>query len=280
MKRKRINPMELNTKRPRREIITYKQRALEAVRKTGDAIAWVSEELRNDYDVVYEAMKSTPCAIFHASPRLQKNPQIIRMALDANLSVIPYMSLFNRDICLEVLNTRPTLCMRVPPPFVQDKEIVCAFVRANPSHIRDFTLLAGDRDVVYAAVSADGAILRLLDKKFRADKEIVMKALETVAISLAIASPELRDDEDVVSFAVRASPLSILHASKRLRSNPTFLCGLLKKKPFVYFHLSEEMRLDRSVYLTAHNMPDYQGDRLSRLTNVSFHFLRVQKQRE
>lgn len=74
--------------------------------------------------------------------------------------------------------------------------------------------------------SDDDVSLRQAPEELRGDKQLVLAAVRANGLDLEFASPILQDDRLVVMSAVRQNRRALDHASKRLRANPEILRAL------------------------------------------------------
>ena len=79
-----------------------------------------------------------------------------------------------------------------------------------------------DREVVLAAVTADGSELEAASLGLRADLEIVLAAVGNDGCALEFASAKLRDDMFVVAQAFRNNPEALGFASPRIHEYDIF----------------------------------------------------------
>nr|WP_256493315.1 DUF4116 domain-containing protein [Endozoicomonas sp. SCSIO W0465] len=95
-------------------------------------------------------------------------------------------------------------------------------------HLKYFSDLMNDQEVVYAAVRSHPFALEYAGAQFQADKALVKEAVEKMGLVLQFASEELRDDEEIVLAAVRNNGIALAFASERLRADPKIIKAALE----------------------------------------------------
>ena len=168
-------------------------------------------------------------------------------------------------------------------PFYRTKEFNIYAVQqpGTLKHIPEEFLL--DRDVILAAVTADGTVLQEIRGNFRRDDDIIMAAIKSNGNAIQFAPDSYKNDQDISLLALQhgASPKSIKlgHINRKLieasvqydgnnlKSAPVEFhndLGLAKlavrTTPSVYYQLSQEFRNENDViiefYKTAHQLPE------------------------
>ena len=108
------------------ELRNDKEVVLEAVKKYGDALQFASEELRNDKEVVLEAVKENGNAIKYASPELQEDEDVKKTKA---LSVVCDWGDFEVDY-----------------HFLGDKKFVSDLTEAMKTYLKEYTLNHSEED--------------------------------------------------------------------------------------------------------------------------------------
>ena len=176
--------------------------ALAVVRKNGELLRNLSENMRDNKDVVLAAVRQAAKALPFASLRLQADPEIIKAA--------------------QAFDIR--------------KMAAIAMVQQSAMLLEDLSEdLRDDRDVVLQALWQDAEALPFASPRLQADPEIIRAAvigdvkkgvierLQEDGLFLQYVVEELKDDEDVVLAAVRQNGEAIPFASPRLQADPEIM---------------------------------------------------------
>ena len=175
--------------------------------RLGDPLSlmWASPRLQRDYDIVKIAIVANPYSLLWACPELvQRNPDLVSMAFQRGLET-------GRPLC-EMIG------FKAPEP--SDREMIRVFVETCeraflhlPATLRD------DDEVLSWAIRGafPATALRVASRRLRSDRAIVMEAVQKCGEALRWASLELCDDSAVVLAAVEQDPRALRWASKRLR---------------------------------------------------------------
>lgn len=211
----------------------------------------IPEEFRDDWDVVYAAVRKLGgYGLSLASDRLKSYRAIVLAAVTQNgfaLNLAPHFK-SDKDMVFAAV-TQNGLILRCVPNFNNDKDIVLAAVTQNDGALEYASKeLQNDPEVVITAfknkpisfqfaskrLKSDRnfilhwiktryyAILGFASENLRGDREVVLSAVSSpyrYSQALRYASPELQDDWDVVFAAYIQNPEQLAYASKPLRDS-------------------------------------------------------------
>jgi hypothetical protein len=135
------------------------------------------------------------------------------------------------------------------------RDIVMAAVRLHGPVLQVASAqMRNNRGIVLAAVSAphdyeendrrkinaETLALRYASKECRANREVVLAAVRAQGLALKFASMELRAAKDVVREAVLKCPKALKYASDGLRSDRSFLLSVVQQRPDVIRFFSKK----------------------------------------
>eukprot|EP00405_Crypthecodinium_cohnii_P048944 CAMPEP_0206606502 /NCGR_PEP_ID=MMETSP0325_2-20121206/51383_1 /ASSEMBLY_ACC=CAM_ASM_000347 /TAXON_ID=2866 /ORGANISM="Crypthecodinium cohnii, Strain Seligo" /LENGTH=413 /DNA_ID=CAMNT_0054122917 /DNA_START=72 /DNA_END=1313 /DNA_ORIENTATION=+ len=233
-----------------------KKRALEEVRKDGDALQRLSEVLKADKDVVREAMKQKWHAFRHASAELQADKSLVLEAVQCHGCTLGYVCKKlrgNKEVVQAALKHTPYALEYASSKLQSDKELVLDIVRRN-----GFTLayaskkLRGDRDVVLQAVQQTAAALQLASDELRKDKEIVLTAMKQAPVTLQDAHNELLGDAEFMLEAAKLSGHDALRcAGRQLREDKELVRAAVKQNGNALEFASGALQEDPDLLLLA-----------------------------
>jgi hypothetical protein len=159
-----------------------KQQAIARVARNGDDLQNLSNELRNDREVVLAAVTENGLALQHASNQLRDDRQVVLAAVTRNGSVLQYASNQLRD----------------------DREVVLAAVTSvGGALLWASDRLKDDKEVVTAAIRTDGSSLFFASDRLKDNKEVVLVAVRETQNAFLHASKRLKNDLDVAQAAGR-----------------------------------------------------------------------------
>ena len=108
-----------------------------------------------------------------------------------------------------------------------------------------------DKEILLAAVSLDGKILRCASEELRNDREIVLKAVSIEGAALYFASEELRNDREIVFAAISNDIRALKYAGNNFKNDKDFVHKLLSIDGATLEFASEKLRNDREIVLKA-----------------------------
>lgn len=191
-------------------------------------LRYASEDLRDDKELVKEAVGFMPYALEYASPRLRDDKEVVIEAAKnpaGAFAVLEYASARltdDKDVVLAIVSGYGRALDEVPESFKRDKDVAMAAVQ-NDGWALAFVSkeLADDRDVVFAAVRSYPGSLQFASSKLRGDKELVLEAVKRTADPIKYASKELQQDSDVRAVAKKSFEQNKLALEKFIRGHET-----------------------------------------------------------
>ena len=206
---------------------------LEAVKNKGGNLVYASDRLRDDKTIVHLAVESDPSSLEYASERLFSEPNLIILALKKWLAIIEKI----------------------------------------PNQLRAASEKAQDnREIVLAAVSAEGDTLEYASPRLKDDIELLKIAIDTNNYAhspLKYASTRLRDEKSVVTLAVEKNGHALEFASERLKNDKDLLSRAMVTSVHAYQYASKTLRDDQEFAMKAYAIDtvvlNYVSDRVNRI---------------
>jgi len=166
------------------------------------------------------------------------------------------VSLLRADPCwcklFEDLGSGRTELEDVDVSWRGDRDLVLAAVKADGCALEFANrALRADREVVLEAVRESGSALRHALEEFQGDREVVLTAVQRFGPALEHATPPLQGDREVVLTAARRDLAALAHAGPELKASREFALTLVQSNGAALRYLSEEMKQDRAVVLAA-----------------------------
>ena len=132
---------------------------------------FASFEMRDDKDVVLEAVSKNRYALFYASERLRDDKEVVLEAVRYNENALDYASERLKD----------------------DKDVVLGAVKDFGNALFYASeRLKDDKEVVLEAVQRHGYALKFVSKRLKDDKEVVLQAVKKYGNVLGYASMRLQ----------------------------------------------------------------------------------------
>ena len=137
---------------------------------------------------------------------------------------------------------------KVAPPFLQDRDIAVAAVKADGTSLKRFSdAVQNDRLLVLIAVTSSALALRDVLPKFRQDRDIVSSAVQKYPTALQFADTHLRRDRHIVEEAIKKDGTTLQFADEVLKDDLMLAIQAIGQNPRAYHHISD--RLKRSYIL-------------------------------
>ncbi len=108
-------------------------------------------------------------------------------------------------------------------PELIDKKMAIAAVLQIPNALDDMPQFNEDEDVVIAALSQSGYVLRFVGPTLKMAKHIIMIAVSQWGEALSFVNGELRNDQDIIFTAITHNPRAINVVSQKLTDDVDFI---------------------------------------------------------
>jgi hypothetical protein len=196
--------------------------ALRAVRLLPLLLRSAPPALRDDREVVLAAVGTLGCALHFASRRLRRDPEVARAALLGHRpGASGYTSLppaLRRDAALarEWASACPDCWRELETENPAFEDIARRDLAARPHLLPHLGRHRQTRELVLAAVAADGNVLWAARPRFRRDRALVLVAVRSAPLALRHAAPELRADDEVCREAAARDPAATRYAHPEL----------------------------------------------------------------
>ena len=183
---------------------------MEALRGCGSALEFASPELQNDQEVVLAAVKRSPDALQYASNDIRNNEDIVMTALikcrfASGLSPSKFKK--DREFAVKLLS-HPKVSFKQYHNFFEtdvnhDKEVLKKLIEKKPeimSDVKYWQSVRNDREFHLQLLSQNGLILQYMMKYMKADKEVVKIAISQNKDAFKHASNELKKDSELIAM--------------------------------------------------------------------------------
>ncbi|MCR5348097.1 MAG: DUF4116 domain-containing protein [Bacilli bacterium] len=212
------------------ELLHDKKFALSTIKYCADWFYVYPEEIRFDYDVALEAVSHGGSAIQFISDELRNNRDIVWASVKHDGSSLflhgleKYLD--DHDMCLLAMKTAGMYFEELKQEFRFDREITLTAV-SNYHAALPYTSdeLKDDKEVVLASVQGEWTHFNFAaaSERLRNDKEVVLAAVTHDGYSIADASEEMKKDPEVILAAMKTSPLAFNLLPEELKNDPEVL---------------------------------------------------------
>lgn len=183
--------------------------ALLAVNNQGDNIYYLSARLQHDKAIFIQALKHSPFLIHdYWNDSLRDDKDVVMQAVKKNGHYFTYASSrlqHDRDVAFTAVTREPLVLKSLPEQFQLDKEIVLYAVSHCAISIEYMhPQLNDDQDIILAAINQPhcGKFIKYASERIKNDKQIGLIAVRSNGFALRFLSLELRNDQDVALAAL------------------------------------------------------------------------------
>mmetsp|Transcript_116957 Transcript_116957/g.214252 ORF Transcript_116957/g.214252 Transcript_116957/m.214252 type:complete len:330 (-) Transcript_116957:62-1051(-) len=197
----------------------------------------LSEDLRDDFDVVLAAVTADGFSLQYAGDDLRSDRSIISAALQET-----------------------GLALQCAPAEAQmDRSVVLEAVRQHGSAMQYAHIsLRSDRDIVLVALEERGRALRNKAEELRAatkcilrgagnlleDRGFMLAAIRLVPVTFEYTGPELCADEELVLLAVKRDPQMMCFAAAALRNSKDFMSTAIQVNSQTFIWAAPHLQAD------------------------------------
>ena len=175
-----------------------------ALKKDGLNLSYLSNDLKNNKELVLIAVNQRGSGIQYASDDLRADEEVINAAINNMPGAIKFINPKTKDLYIKKIQYSLKFADEGKPEFFDDKDIVKILIETAASKHTNLSWLFYNR----------------ISDRLRCDKEIALQALRTFDTDdtvLKYLCDDLKDDEEVVHLAVSKNKDNIFYASKRLQ---------------------------------------------------------------
>lgn len=232
-------------------------RWLEAIRADGRMLREAPRDIRADQEVAIAAALGCGDAFRYAAASVRGNRGIVLAALRAGaIGVLRHTSAELRrdvEVALAAVRTDPEAYLAVAPQLREHRDVALAAVRCSWSAYLHLPTeeLRGDRELVEAAISANGIALRHLPAHLCEERDLVLRAVRQCGRALAFASPALREDREVALAAAMQDVDAWEFAAESLRSDRALMLRVVAGNWKALRCLGVTLHDDRDIALAA-----------------------------
>ena len=253
--------------------ITDEKFAFEVVKHNYKSLKYMSEELKNNKDIIFEAARNN-CYILeydseYVSNKMKSDKELLdRLKNDKKFMIQAAGSLIglqyasdaiksDKDVVLAAVQRNGRSLRYASDDLKNDKDVVLAAISQYGgalSYVGD-ELLKNDKEVVLIATRKDPSTLREVSDEFRNDKEIVLNILKNNSDAfgdwLQYVGPNLRGDKELMIKMAKKYYHAALYASDELKKDKDFMLAAVKKYGPMLQYASDELKKDKEVVLAA-----------------------------
>ena len=211
-----------------------KTQTIKLLKIDGNYINQVSNDLRNDEDVILAAMNNGAWYFKYAGERLKRNKEFVARIAGNSFSgqnILEYVDselLNDREYMISLIKTNEKCILHIGESLKNDKTFWLSVLKLDNDgiYITDFLEEAGkevlnDIDVAKAAIEKNGITIKFFDTSIKKNKQLALEAIKRNGSAIGYVDPSLglSDDINVVKMAIDSNPYSIRYASDRLKKN-------------------------------------------------------------
>ncbi|MBX9597697.1 MAG: DUF4116 domain-containing protein [Burkholderiales bacterium] len=225
-----------------------KKEALDLVKKNGQALQTLNNELRNDREIVLAAINQYCYALRFASNQLKSDKDVVLSAINHNTLSLQYAS----------------------EKLLNDKQFISSVIKKDGMALQYASEnLQDDKGLVLLALKNNGMFLQHVNKMLREDVEVISAALEQNNLAMKFVSYDKRieigvrkkyfgsytghNNKTIVLDAVKKDGSLLQYASKTLQNDKQIILTAVKQNGLAIQYASEELRDDKEVVFAAVN---------------------------
>jgi hypothetical protein len=232
--RETINHYQGKSYQATNKFYTNTDEILAAVKQDYKIIYSASSEARGNKAIMMEALSKDAHLYGFCSKKLQKDNDIMFLALKQNgmiISSFPQEILATReDVIMAAINQNGRALQHVPLQY-----------RQNP-------------EIVYKTIEKDVTAFQFADTRIKSDPNFVLKVSTISPKGLKYASYELKGDIDFVTRCVLLNGTSLQYAHPRIRVNRNICILAVKQDPRAYKYIDESLKMEFELYMMSKRM--------------------------
>jgi len=244
----------LNWIRLSEELKNNRNIVLEVVRQNGSDLEHASNELKNDKEIVLEAVLEDGNALQFASDRLKADVEVVLRAIQQNIYALQYASssITHLLITPEFVKKNSYLLQFASENIKKDEEVVLAAIQQDWRCLQYASdELKQDKEFILAAIQQDWRCLQYASDELKQDKEFILAAIQQDWRCLQYASDELKQDKEIVLTAIQKNWRCLQYASDELKQDKEIVLAAIQQDGRALLYTSDELKQDREITLIA-----------------------------
>eukprot|EP01080_Neovahlkampfia_damariscottae_P006188 gene6188-10195_t len=199
--------------------------------KNGESLQNLPKKFRDNKNLALEIVKINPSEFQFLSEELQNNREIVFEAIlnGTRLQRIPTQYKKDKEIVLLAIKKYALNYQHVSPELKDDPEvIICALEnRLDYNFIKSPVKFTND-DVIIACIKRNHYFYRSISQEKQFNQKILFEAIKS-GISLSVIDPKFRSQKDLMLFSVQINGYNIDNVSNELKNDRDIILTALKQ---------------------------------------------------
>lgn len=228
---------------------------LKLIKQNGRALQYISDEFKNNEEIVRIAINQNGNALKYANGKLQNKKKIVLAAVEQNGEAIKYAShklKNNKQIALAAVKQNGSALKYVGHKFKNNKQIVLAIIEQNGRILKYGNhKLKNNEEIVRIAVKQNGDILQYASNTLKNNESIVLDAVAQSGRALKYVNHKLKNSERVALTAVTQNADALQYVSDQLKNNKKVVLTAVTQNADTLQYASDPLKNNEKIVLTA-----------------------------
>jgi hypothetical protein len=214
-----------------------------------------SDELKGNFDLAMEAVKSNPFFISLCSDALKENLELAEIVVSKNGKMLFHFGddvRGNYDIAMIAVKNNG-MALQWVSNYIIDKNLVIEAMKQNIHALSLINIPLGIRDdeeIIRMASENGLSNFAKITNSFQ-DLNSVKRYIDSHENSLQYLPIEMKKNIEIVEYCVKKDPISLRFAFPDLQCNKNLVLLAIEKNPSYYEHLHQNMKEDREILKAA-----------------------------
>ena len=239
------------------EIITDKYTAFNLLKRstTGQVVKNFAPELRDEFDIMMEAVTIHGYALQYASERLSNNKDIVEQAVSKHQLAFKHAGakiMNNSTFVLDNLEPNITsgeIYKYCSAELQKDRDFAISFIQKNAFGLKYFPAeFKADKEIAILALNQNEYAFQYIKKELRDTPELTKRALVDPQNFRFIAK-RYKNDENIALLAIEHLDNSLdfsefANIGPSLKNNKDFFRKVISKRAILFQHASDDLKKD------------------------------------
>jgi hypothetical protein len=220
--------------------------------KNGKLLALLTDEQKDDIELVSVAIGSKAMSIQFASENIKNNKILMKLALEKNGNALEYASdeiKNDAEFVMFAVKQNYNAIKYASDKLLDNKEFIKLCMLVNVHTLRFASeRLKKDTELIMSAIVSDQNAYKFIDQEILTQNiSICESILRANGNALRIMPPEVRSDKKLVSIAVKSSSvLNIKYASMEIREDFEFMSQITGINASLFFYCGDNLKNNES----------------------------------
>ena len=230
-----------------KEFVEDKDVVLEAVKQNGNALKYVSDSFKEDFEIVLTALESLSENVKNNKYKFQNVREVYLAAIKENPEYYKYASdtmRFDKKFIIDAVRQNSMVIREVHPSDI-DIDIIKNAIINDLSCLENLSggigVYLNNKNNVLELVKCNGMVLQYINKNYTSDYDVVLEAVKQNGMAIAYAENNLKWNQEIAMAAIKNNARAIQYTAYTLRKYKPFLLDVIEDNKYIFSYIDKDV---------------------------------------